>query len=214
MRLLSQPLYRYEDTKGDLIDGGLFVFVHGGAHRDPPADRGPTDAGWRPRVALRRDPDARHRSEAVSPWEFDLEGPRDPLVANHRPPGTVLGLPCRDGRSAVIGNGTKKGGGQRSLWGEDRVGFGEDRPGRDPPGGSPAKPASTPATHGPSPMAGVDARRASPQKWRRDAARTPAYHPVSLLQTPSVRRSARCRCDCCRLLRSASIPTGEPIPRG
>jgi hypothetical protein len=31
MRLLSQPLYRYEDTKGDLIDGGLFVFVHGGA---------------------------------------------------------------------------------------------------------------------------------------------------------------------------------------
>ena len=27
MRLLSQPLYRYQDTKGDLIDGGLFVFV-------------------------------------------------------------------------------------------------------------------------------------------------------------------------------------------
>ncbi|MDR3618059.1 MAG: hypothetical protein P4L85_01825 [Paludisphaera borealis] len=31
MRVLSQPLYRYEGTKGDLIDGGLFVFVHGGA---------------------------------------------------------------------------------------------------------------------------------------------------------------------------------------
>jgi hypothetical protein len=31
MRMLSQPLYRYEGTKGDLIDGGLFVFVHGGA---------------------------------------------------------------------------------------------------------------------------------------------------------------------------------------
>ncbi len=29
MRLLSQPLYRYENTKGDLIDGGLFVFVQG-----------------------------------------------------------------------------------------------------------------------------------------------------------------------------------------
>jgi hypothetical protein len=31
MRLLAQPIYRYEDTKGDLIDGGLFVFVNGGA---------------------------------------------------------------------------------------------------------------------------------------------------------------------------------------
>jgi hypothetical protein len=29
MRLLAQPLYRYEGTKGDLIDGGLFVFVLG-----------------------------------------------------------------------------------------------------------------------------------------------------------------------------------------
>ena len=29
MRLLTQPLYRYENTKGDLIDGGLFVFVQG-----------------------------------------------------------------------------------------------------------------------------------------------------------------------------------------
>jgi hypothetical protein len=29
MRLLAQPLYRYEGTKGDLIDGGLFVFVQG-----------------------------------------------------------------------------------------------------------------------------------------------------------------------------------------
>jgi hypothetical protein len=29
MRLLAQPIYRYEDTKGDLIDGGLFVFVQG-----------------------------------------------------------------------------------------------------------------------------------------------------------------------------------------
>jgi hypothetical protein len=28
---LAQPLYRYEDTNGDLIDGGLFVFVQGGA---------------------------------------------------------------------------------------------------------------------------------------------------------------------------------------
>jgi hypothetical protein len=27
MRLLTQPIYRYEDTKGDLIDGGLFVFT-------------------------------------------------------------------------------------------------------------------------------------------------------------------------------------------
>jgi hypothetical protein len=31
MRLLTQPIYRYEDTKGDLIDGGLFVFVQGTA---------------------------------------------------------------------------------------------------------------------------------------------------------------------------------------
>jgi hypothetical protein len=29
MRLLAQPLYRYENTRGDLIDGGLFVFVLG-----------------------------------------------------------------------------------------------------------------------------------------------------------------------------------------
>ena len=27
MRLLTEPLYRYENTKGELIDGGLFVFV-------------------------------------------------------------------------------------------------------------------------------------------------------------------------------------------
>jgi hypothetical protein len=27
MRLLTQPIYRYENTKGNLIDGGLFVFV-------------------------------------------------------------------------------------------------------------------------------------------------------------------------------------------
>jgi hypothetical protein len=29
MRLLAQPIYRYENTKGDLIDGGLFAFVQG-----------------------------------------------------------------------------------------------------------------------------------------------------------------------------------------
>ena len=29
MRLLTQPIYRYENTKGSLIDGGLFVFVQG-----------------------------------------------------------------------------------------------------------------------------------------------------------------------------------------
>jgi hypothetical protein len=29
MRLLAQPIYRYENTKGDLIDGGLFAFVLG-----------------------------------------------------------------------------------------------------------------------------------------------------------------------------------------
>jgi hypothetical protein len=29
MRLLAQPIYRYENTKGDLLDGGLFVFVVG-----------------------------------------------------------------------------------------------------------------------------------------------------------------------------------------
>jgi hypothetical protein len=29
MRLLAQPIYRYENTKGDLFDGGLFVFVVG-----------------------------------------------------------------------------------------------------------------------------------------------------------------------------------------
>ncbi len=29
MRLLPQPIYRYENTRGDLIDGGLFVFVLG-----------------------------------------------------------------------------------------------------------------------------------------------------------------------------------------
>jgi hypothetical protein len=31
MRILSQPVYRYEGTRGDVIDGGLFVVVHGGA---------------------------------------------------------------------------------------------------------------------------------------------------------------------------------------
>ncbi len=30
MRLLLQPLYRYEGTEGDLIDGALFAFVHAG----------------------------------------------------------------------------------------------------------------------------------------------------------------------------------------
>ena len=30
MRLLLQPIYRYEHTEGDLIDGALFVFVHAG----------------------------------------------------------------------------------------------------------------------------------------------------------------------------------------
>ena len=30
MRLLNQPIYRYEDTEGDLIDGCFFVFVHAG----------------------------------------------------------------------------------------------------------------------------------------------------------------------------------------
>jgi hypothetical protein len=30
MRLLLQPLYRYEGTERDLIDGALFAFVHAG----------------------------------------------------------------------------------------------------------------------------------------------------------------------------------------
>ena len=30
MRLLLQPIYRYEGTEGDLIDGALFAFVHAG----------------------------------------------------------------------------------------------------------------------------------------------------------------------------------------
>jgi hypothetical protein len=30
MRLLQQPIYRYEGTEGDLIDGALLVFVHAG----------------------------------------------------------------------------------------------------------------------------------------------------------------------------------------
>ena len=29
MRLLAQPLYRYQNTTGDVIDGGLFAFVQG-----------------------------------------------------------------------------------------------------------------------------------------------------------------------------------------
>jgi hypothetical protein len=29
MRLLTRPIYRYEGTEGDLVDGGLFVFVLG-----------------------------------------------------------------------------------------------------------------------------------------------------------------------------------------
>ena len=29
LRLLAQPIYRYEKTEGDLIDGGLFAFVLG-----------------------------------------------------------------------------------------------------------------------------------------------------------------------------------------
>ena len=28
LRLLTQPIYRYEGTEGDLVDGALFVFVH------------------------------------------------------------------------------------------------------------------------------------------------------------------------------------------
>ncbi len=51
MRLLAQPIYRYGETKGDLIDGGLFVFVQG---TDPEifllieARRSPTGmAEWR-----------------------------------------------------------------------------------------------------------------------------------------------------------------------
>lgn len=31
MHLIARPVYRYRETHGDLIDGGLFVFVHGGA---------------------------------------------------------------------------------------------------------------------------------------------------------------------------------------
>jgi hypothetical protein len=30
LRLLLQPLYRYEGTEGDLVDGALFAFVHAG----------------------------------------------------------------------------------------------------------------------------------------------------------------------------------------
>jgi len=52
MRLLAQPIYRYENTKGDLIDGGLFVFVLG------------TD----PEVFLLIE--ARNRSGAPPEWRF------------------------------------------------------------------------------------------------------------------------------------------------
>ncbi len=52
MRLLAQPIYRYENTKGDLIDGGLFVFVLG------------TD----PEVFLLIE--ARRRADGAPEWRF------------------------------------------------------------------------------------------------------------------------------------------------
>ncbi len=83
MRLLAQPIYRYEDTKGDLIDGGLFVFVQG---TDPEIfllieARRPRDGApeWRFGATRMHGIDLRlyHRGRD------GLEGPRDPLVANH-----------------------------------------------------------------------------------------------------------------------------------
>src|SRR5262249_9176269 len=92
--------------------------------RDLPADRSPTDAGWRPRMAFRRGPDARHRSAALSPRTPDLEGPRDPLVADHRPPGTVYGLRFRAARPAVIRNGSIRDADQAPI--DDILPVGQD----------------------------------------------------------------------------------------
>ena len=84
MRLLAHPIYHYENTKGDLIDGGLFAFVQG---TDPEVfllveARRP--GGLRPRVEFRRDPNARHRSAAQSPRAPDMERPRNSRFASVR----------------------------------------------------------------------------------------------------------------------------------
>ena len=95
MRLLAQPIYRYENTKGDLIDGGLFVFVLG---TDPEAfllieARRPQSGA--PEWRLRRDPDEQHQSADQPPRPRDLERPRNPLVASVGRPRAVLRVPLR-----------------------------------------------------------------------------------------------------------------------
>jgi hypothetical protein len=90
MRLLAQPIYRYESTKGDLIDGGLFVFVLG---TDPEAfllieaRRPPSGAPeWRFGATRMNSIDLRinHRGREVwnapvIPWEQVWDG-RQPYV--------------------------------------------------------------------------------------------------------------------------------------
>jgi hypothetical protein len=91
MRLLQQPVYRYEGTEGDLIDGALFVFVHAG---DPEvflqveARKARGSAEWQ--YALARFNSVflavRHKgrdlwtAEAIVPWSRVLER-REPYTA-------------------------------------------------------------------------------------------------------------------------------------
>ena len=80
MRLLTQPIYRYENTEGDLIDGAMFVFALGTdpeaflLDRSPPAPDGAPE--WRFGAARMNSINLRinHRGREV--WT----APRTPLA--------------------------------------------------------------------------------------------------------------------------------------
>ncbi len=97
MRLLAQPIYRYENTKGDLIDGGLFVFVIG---TDPEAflliEARRTHSGalqWRFGATRMNSIDLRIKP----PRPRGLECPGNPVGASVGRPTAVLRFPLRAG---------------------------------------------------------------------------------------------------------------------
>ena len=94
MRLLTEPLYRYENTKGDLIDGGLFAFV---VATDPDAfllieARRTKGGAAERRFATRMYTEV---SGNRSPRSRDLESAGTPLVASVGWQRAVLYLPLR-----------------------------------------------------------------------------------------------------------------------
>ena len=95
MRLLTEPVYRYENTKGDLIDAGLFVFV---VATDPDAflliEAHRTKSGAA-ESALRRDSNVYRDSGNRSPRSRGLERAGTPLVASVGWQRAVLYLPLR-----------------------------------------------------------------------------------------------------------------------